>query len=74
MMFLSGITFFLFGMMKVKNITKDLAEQKRRVNLPLHLKHMVGDEILQLLKSLPENANVTEQRGEKRTLDITCYI
>lgn len=46
----------------VKNITKSLAEQKRRVNLPLHLKHMVRDEILQLLKSLPENANVTEQR------------
>lgn len=46
----------------VKNITNELAEQKRIVKLPLHVKRMIRDEILQLLKGLPGNATVTEQR------------
>ncbi|XP_010684214.2 uncharacterized protein LOC104898799 [Beta vulgaris subsp. vulgaris] len=46
----------------LENLTTVLAEQKRMVKLPLHLKQMIRDEILQQLKALPANANVTEQR------------
>lgn len=53
--------------MKLENLTTVLAEQKRMVKLPLHLKQMIRDEILQQLKALPASANVTEQRG-------WCYL
>lgn len=46
----------------VENFTAVLAEQKRITKLPLHLKQMIRDEILQQLKTLPAKANTTEQR------------
>ncbi|XP_074279316.1 uncharacterized protein LOC141604737 [Silene latifolia] len=51
----------------VKNFTTTLAEQRRKPNLPLHLKQLIRDEILQQLRSLPENANLTEQREAVET-------
>lgn len=46
----------------VENFTSVLAEQKRMVKLPLHVKQMIRDEILQQLKTLPAKADVAKQR------------
>ncbi|KAH9624627.1 hypothetical protein KSS87_000782 [Heliosperma pusillum] len=47
----------------VKNLTTTLAEQRRKPDLPLYLKQLIRHEILQQLRSLPENASLTEQRA-----------
>ncbi|XP_021848843.1 uncharacterized protein [Spinacia oleracea] len=46
----------------VKRFTTALTEQKRMEKLPQHLKKIIRDEILQLLKTLPAKANTTDQR------------
>lgn len=45
-----------------KIIKKELTDQESVVELPRHVKRMITDEIMQRLRSLNHNANVTEQR------------
>ncbi|GAB2267377.1 hypothetical protein Dimus_002362 [Dionaea muscipula] len=51
----------------VEEIKKEMDGRRRRVNLSRHLKQMITDEILQRLRELPANANVSEQRGTVET-------
>lgn len=51
---------------------KYLEEQSRvDVDLPLHLKWKIGDEILQRLRRVNASANATEQLGEC-TFPFSC--
>uniref|UniRef100_A0A803M2I1 Uncharacterized protein n=1 Tax=Chenopodium quinoa TaxID=63459 RepID=A0A803M2I1_CHEQI len=58
----------------VENFTAVLAEQKRNTKLPLHLKQMIRDEILQQLKTLPAKANTTEQRELQLGMGSQCSL
>ncbi|KAL2894562.1 Chromatin modification-related protein vid21 [Bienertia sinuspersici] len=46
----------------VDSLSTALAEQKRMAKVPLHLKQLLRDEILQQLKTLPAKANATAQK------------
>ncbi|GAB2219075.1 hypothetical protein Droror1_Dr00006703 [Drosera rotundifolia] len=46
----------------VEEINKEFAGHDRQVNLPRHVKQMITHEILQRLRRLPANANVSAQR------------
>ncbi|XP_074264124.1 uncharacterized protein LOC141586716 isoform X1 [Silene latifolia] len=51
----------------VKNFTSVLAKKQRKPMLSMHLKLLIRDDILLLLRSLPENASLKEQRETVET-------
>lgn len=49
---------------KVKEMKQQFLKEESRIELPKQLKQKILDEILERLRGLRADANVTEQRGQ----------
>lgn len=47
----------------MKQLNEELKTDEKAVELPMEVRRKITDEILQRLRSLNANANITEQRG-----------
>lgn len=57
----------------MKEVEKELSREASEVELPQPIKQKITDEILQTLKSLDHNSNVSVQRGRCTLISLQFY-
>ena len=58
----------------MKKLEKELSGEVMVVDLPQHLRQSITQDVIQRLKSLGADANITEQSGECEFVYVTIFI